>query len=128
MPCGVEPRKLIDSNVVGWRQLRQIRGNASILLDPTNFICAPSASRDRADERAGDPLHGGRIDAKASGDLANAVAGILASFQSRTDAPLNVGRYARPTKRFAFADGPARTRSAMIARRQSLEIIEIATP
>ena len=56
------------------------------------FTCAPSASRGHADERAGDPLHGGRIDAKASGDLADAVAGILASFQSRTDATLNVGR------------------------------------
>jgi len=31
-----------------------------------SFICA-SASRGRADERASDPLHGGRIDAKASG-------------------------------------------------------------
>ena len=42
-----------------------------------SFICALSASRGHADERAGDPLHRGRIDAKASGDLANAIAGLI---------------------------------------------------
>jgi len=90
------------------------------------FTCAPSASRDRADERAGDPLHRGRIDGKASGDLANAIAGILAGFQSRTDALLDVGCYARPAKRFAFADSPAKPSADTFCDHRALKLAEYA--
>src|SRR6516225_6950489 len=90
--------------------------------DIGGFICVLSASRDRADERAGDPLHGGWIDAKASGDLANAVASILASFQSRADAPLNVGRYARPSKLFALVLGPPKPRADSFGDHRALKL------
>ena len=46
-------------------------------VDAVASVVRLRASRDHADERAGDPLHRGRIDAKASGDLANAIAGLI---------------------------------------------------
>ena len=99
MPCGVEPRKLIDSNVVGWRQLRQIRGNDSILLELTNFTCAPSTSRDCADERAFhlllNTLHRTSADAALARDLAYA----FATTQMRLDVLFKRGIDPRPAER-----------------------------
>jgi hypothetical protein len=55
-----------------------------------SFICALSASRGRVGERAGDPLHSRWVDAKPSGDHANAVAGFLASLESGADATFDI--------------------------------------
>jgi len=47
------------------------------------FICALSASRGGADERAGDPLYGGRVNAKALGNAAYTFTGALTLVQGK---------------------------------------------
>ena len=47
------------------------------------YICALSASRGGADERAGDPLYGGRVNAKALGNAAYTFTGALTLVQGK---------------------------------------------
>jgi hypothetical protein len=50
-----------------------------------------SASRDRADERAGDPLHSRRVKAKAFGNPAYTFTGALTLVQGDPDSLLKLG-------------------------------------
>jgi Aldehyde dehydrogenase family len=54
------------------------------------FICAPSASRGHLGERAGDPLHRARINAKALGDAAHTLTSAFTLVQGREGAKLVV--------------------------------------
>src|SRR5262249_1161635 len=77
--------------ISGWRALR--------------IICVLSASRDRAHERAGDPLHSGRVNAKALGNPTHALTGALTLVQGVLDSLLKLGGYSRPTQSFALVLG-----------------------
>jgi hypothetical protein len=66
----------------GWRAL--------------SIISVLSASRDRADERAGDPLHSGRVKAKAFGNPAYTFTGALTLVQGGPDSLLKARRELPP--------------------------------
>ena len=58
------------------------------------FICAPS--RGGADERAGDPLHSGRVNAKTLGNPAYTFTGALTLVQGDPDSLLKARRELPP--------------------------------
>ena len=59
----------------------------------SGLICAPSASRARDGERAADPLHRARINAKTLGDAAYTFTSALTLVQGRLDSLLKFGGY-----------------------------------
>src|SRR6516165_12217231 len=71
------------------------------------FICAPS--RGGADERAGDPLHSGRVNAKTLGNPTHTFTGVFTIVQGDLDTLLKLGGYARPPKLFALVLGPPKS-------------------
>lgn len=85
---------------------------------PCDFICAQLASRGRGGERAADPLHRTRINAKTLGNLADTFTSALALVQCGQDSFLKLGGYPRPAKSFALVLGPSKASadcSAIIA-------------
>src|SRR5215472_13219087 len=74
-------------------------------LDAVASLVRPSASRDRADERAGDPLHGAGINAEALGDSTDTFTGALTLVQGGLNMLFKLGGYARPPKLFALVLG-----------------------
>jgi hypothetical protein len=79
------------------------------------FICAPAASHDHADERAADPLHRARVNAKTLGDPTYTFTSALTLIQGCLDSLLKLGL---PSSLARLS--PARTRSAIIARSNSV--------
>jgi hypothetical protein len=70
------------------------------------FICVLSASRGHAVERAANPLHRARINAKTLGYPTYSFTNALTLVQCGLDSLLKLGRYPRPTKSFALVLGP----------------------
>ena len=69
------------------------------------FICAPSASRGRDGERAADPLHRARINAKTLGDAAYTFTSALTVVQGRLDPSLGVRNCAAPGRSATWTEG-----------------------
>jgi hypothetical protein len=86
------------------------------------FICAPSASRGHLGERAADPLHRARINAKALGDAAHTFTSALTLVQGRLDSFLKLGGYPRSAESFALVLGPPKTSADSFCNHRALEL------
>src|SRR5215467_11009481 len=71
-----------------------------------DLICEFSASHGHVGERAADPLHRARINAKTLGDAAYTFTSALTFVQGRLDSLFEVSGYPRPTKSFSLILGP----------------------
>jgi hypothetical protein len=90
----------------------------------SSLICALSASRGRDGERATDPLHRARINAKTLGDAAHTFTSALTLIQGRLDSFLKLGGYPRSAESFALVLGPPkmrRRRQALLKNRRKTE-------
>src|SRR6516165_11441475 len=97
------------------------QASAGVLSRP-HFICVPSASRGRADERAGDPLHSGRINTKALGNATHTFTSAPTLVQGGLDTLLKLSRYARPPKSFALVLGPPKPRADSFCDHRPLKL------
>src|SRR5262249_13333619 len=74
-----------------------------------DLICEFSASHGHVGERAADPLHRARINAKTLGDAAYTFTSALTLVQGRLDSLFEVSGYPRPTKSFSLILGSPKT-------------------